>query len=149
MTKQTDSYTRIIATDGNGKNTRLRAERLEIDFGSGRRLLLSFPDTGWGNLEIEALASGDEVLPVIDVRPGAVNLIQLRVDAHLDLSAPQAEVGDVALSPPALNLSVQKAVEGADRLNAPKKHQIRRWAQAAVLRNVEAVVRLVCEAEGR
>ena len=152
MTKQTDkqaeSHPRIIATDGNGKNSRLRAERLEIDFGAGRRLLFSFPETGWSNLEIEALTPGDEpVLPVIDVRPGAANHIQLRVDTHPDPS--QAEAVDMLPGPPTLNLSVQKAVDGANRLNAPKKHHIRRWAQAAVLRNVEAVVRLVGEAEGR
>jgi probable rRNA maturation factor len=48
-----------------------------------------------------------------------------------------------------LNLFVQKAVEGADRDNAPKKHQIRRWAKAALLHDAEVTVRLVGEAEGR
>ena len=48
-----------------------------------------------------------------------------------------------------LTLKVQKAVEGADKTNSPKKHSIRRWAQAALRRDAQVTVRLVGEDEGR
>lgn len=138
---------KVIVTGCDGKSSKIRAGRLEIDFGGGRRLLLSFPEGDWGDLEIEADAAGDGTMPVISVQPGACNVINLRVDIHHDPLPPDhAEPAD---TPPMLNLAVQKALEGADRLNAPKKHQIRRWAQAALLRDVEAAVRLVGEEEGR
>jgi probable rRNA maturation factor len=146
MTKQTNKP-RITVAGGDGKNNRIRAERLEIDFGGGRRLLLSFPENGWSDLEIEADVPGDKAaVPIINMQPGACNVINLRIDVHHDLLP--VETADSPRTPPMLNLAVQKALEGADRLNAPKKHQIRRWAQAALLRNVEAAVRLVGETEG-
>ena len=43
-----------------------------------------------------------------------------------DMDLPQHD------SPPMLTLKVQKALEGADKANAPKRHSIRRWAQAAL-----------------
>jgi probable rRNA maturation factor len=148
MMKQTNKQPRITVTGGDGKSSRIRAERLEIDFGGGRRLSLSFPESGWSDLEIEADVSGDETaVPIINVQPGACNVVNLRVDVHHDLLP--VETADLPGTPPMLNLAVQKALEGADRLNAPKKHQVRRWAQAALLRDVEATVRLVGEEEGR
>ncbi|MDR1063816.1 MAG: rRNA maturation RNase YbeY [Azoarcus sp.] len=147
MMKQTNRP-RITVTGGDGKSSRIRAERLEIDFGGGRRLLLSFPESGWSDLEIEADTPGDEAaVPIINIQPGACNVVSLRIDVHHDLLP--AEAADLPGTPPMLNLAVQKALEGAERLNAPKKHQIRRWAQAALLRDVEATVRLVGEEEGR
>ncbi|MBP7641561.1 MAG: rRNA maturation RNase YbeY [Thauera sp.] len=50
---------------------------------------------------------------------------------------------------PVLKLSVQKAVEGDDKANAPKKNHIRRWAQAALQQDAQVTVRLVGEDEGR
>ena len=149
MTRQMDKP-RITTTDSEGKSGRLRAERLEIDFGAGRRLLLSFPENGWGDLEIEADVTGDEAaVPIINIQAGACNVVNLRIDVRHDLlpveSLDLPEMG----APPMLNLAVQKALEGEDRLSAPKKHQIRRWAQAALSRDVEITVRLVGEAEGR
>jgi probable rRNA maturation factor len=146
MLKQTDKP-RIVVTGSDGKSNKMRAERIEIDFGA-RRLLLSFPESGWGDLEIEADVPGDEAAtPIIGVQPSACNVITLRVEVHRDMF-PVESAGPPG-APPMLNLAVQKALEGADRLNAPKKHQIRRWAQAALLRDVEIAVRLVGEAEGR
>ncbi|GHT93287.1 hypothetical protein FACS1894116_04980 [Betaproteobacteria bacterium] len=149
MAKQTDKA-KILAIDAEGKATRIRAERLELEFGDGRRLVLSFPDSGWGDLEIEADFVGDEAaVPLINVQPEACNVLNLRVDVHHDLfpvdelDLPQLEI------PPVLKLEVQKALEGEDRLNAPKKNQFRRWAQAALLEDVDVTVRLVGEAEGR
>jgi probable rRNA maturation factor len=148
MAKQTDKP-KILAIDAEGKVARIRAERLELEFDDGRRLILSFPDSGWGDLEIEADFANDDAVPLINVQPEACNVLNLRVDVHHDLfpvdalDLPQAEV------PPVLKLEVQKVLDGADRLNAPKKNQFRRWAQAALLEDVEVTVRLVGEAEGR
>ncbi|MDR2261696.1 MAG: rRNA maturation RNase YbeY [Azoarcus sp.] len=149
MTRQMDKP-RIIATDSDGKSGRVRAERLEIDFGAGRRLLLSFPENGWGDLEIEADVTGDEAaVPIINMQAGACNVVNLRIDVRHDLLPVESLDLPGTGAPPMLNLAVQKALEGEDRLSAPKKHQIRRWAQAALARDVEVAVRLVGEAEGR
>ena len=144
-----DNNPRIVVVDADGKATRIKAERLEIDLGDGRRLSLSFPDRAWGDLEIEADTGSESEVPVISVQPGACNVLTLRVDVHHDMQL--ADELDLLQTepPPMLNLAVQKALEGSDRLSAPKKHQIRRWAQAALLRDVELTVRLVGEAEGR
>ena len=44
---------------------------------------------------------------------------------------------------------MQKAVEGEDKANCPKKNHIRRWATAALRASAQVTVRLVGEAEGR
>jgi len=138
---------RIIVTDNDGKRNKLSAGQFEVDFGGGRRLLFLLPEAGGGDLEIEAIATNDNSAPVIIMQPCASNVISLRVEVSNDFSM---ESGDISVAvEPVLTLFVQKAVEGADRINAPKKHQVRRWAQAALLRSVEVTVRLVGEAEGR
>ncbi|OYD55023.1 rRNA maturation RNase YbeY [Thauera propionica] len=140
---------KIVAVDADGKATRIKAERLEIDLGDGRKLLLAFPERAWGDLEIEAETDSEEAVPMLSLQPGACNLMTLRVDVHHDLlpvepiDLPQGE------NPPLLTLAVQKAVDSVDKASAPKKHQIRRWAQAALQRDAEVAVRLVGEAEGR
>ncbi|MDR2688800.1 MAG: rRNA maturation RNase YbeY [Azoarcus sp.] len=145
-----DGSPRIVAIDGDGRRSRVRAERLEIEFDDGRRLILGFPDRAWGDLEIEADVAGDEsAVPLINVQPGACNVLNLRVEVNHELQPIEAFDLPVREAPPVLDLEVQKALDGADRLNAPKKHQIRRWAQAALLGDVEVTVRLVGEAEGR
>lgn len=51
---------------------------------------------------------------------------------------------------PRLRLSLQNAVDGADRALAPSRQRIARWARAALRNGVaEVTVRLVGEAEGR
>ena len=55
----------------------------------------------------------------------------------------------LGVHPPVLKLSVQRAVEGEDKANAPKKNHIRRWAQAALQQDAEVTVRLVGAEEGR
>jgi probable rRNA maturation factor len=149
MTRKMDRP-RIAATDHDGKSREVRAGRLEIDFGDGRRLRLSFPENGWGDLEIEADGPGDETAPpLIVIQAEACNRLDLRIEARHDL--PPAESPDYLAmdAPPPLDLTVQKAIEGEDRLSAPRKHQIRRWAQAALSRAADVTVRLVGEAEGR
>jgi probable rRNA maturation factor len=147
--QQTDSP-KILAIGADGKPNRVKAERLEIQFGDGRRLLLSFPDSGWGDLEVEADVAGDDAaVPLINVQPGACNALNLRVEVHHDFFPLDSFDLPQTAPPPMLKLEVQKALDGADRAKAPKKHQIRRWAQAALSRNVEATIRLVGEAEGR
>jgi probable rRNA maturation factor len=144
--------TRILAVDADGRTTRIKAERLEIDLGDGRRLLLSLPGQPWGDLEIEADCASEDAVPLLSLQPGACNVLTLRVDLHHDLlPVEESEPIDLPQSdnPPVLKLAVQKAIEGGDKANAPKKHAIRRWAQAALLRDAEVTVRLVGEAEGR
>ncbi|MCL2590284.1 MAG: rRNA maturation RNase YbeY [Betaproteobacteria bacterium] len=124
----------------------MNAEQFEVDFGSGRRLLFLFREVGGGDLEIEAVAATGKSTPGICIHPCASNVISLRVEIPSDSLM---EGGDALPAGSVLNLFVQKAVEGVDRINSPRKHQIRRWAQAALFHNVEVTVRLVGEAEGR
>ncbi len=158
-----DGAPKILAIDAEGKATRVKAERLEIELSGGRRLLLSFPDRAWGDLEIEAETATEEETPVISLQPGACNVVTLRLDVLHDLlpvgedepeaavaptPEPESEPARGAL-PPVLTLSVQRALEGDDKANAPKKNHIRRWAQAALQGDDEVTVRFVGEDEGR
>lgn len=143
-----DPGPRIVAIDAEGRRSRLKAERLEIEFDDGRRLLLDLTPGAWGDLEIEAESAVDSDLPVISVQPGACNLLSLRVDVHGGAMVVDA-LPPAAAKPPLLKLTVQKALESEDRANAPRKNQIRRWAQAALREDAEVTVRLVGEAEGR
>ncbi|MDR2925134.1 MAG: rRNA maturation RNase YbeY [Azoarcus sp.] len=148
MAKQTNKP-KVVITDGKGKKSRLAAEQIDLDFGEGRRLRFLFPETGGNDLEIEAVAANDESVPILNMQPCACNVVCLRVEgASKDDFVEDEELSEAA--EPVLSLLVQKAVEGADRDNTPKKYQVRRWAQAALLqRSVEVTVRLVGEAEGR
>lgn len=140
---------RIVAFDANGKATRIKAERLEIHLGNGRSLQLSFPELPWGDLDVEAVFDDDGAVPVLSVRAGACNLLTLRADLchHLLPAEPLAEPAKAG--PPVFRVRVTKALDGKDKAQAPKKHLIRRWAQAAVRGDVEVGVRLVGEDEGR
>ena len=148
MSKRT-SKPKVFAFDAKDKATRIKAERLEIHLGKGRKLLLSFPGSAWGDLEVEAETDSDEVVPLLSLQPGACNLLTLRVDLDHDLRPVEAMDLPQHDSPPMLTLKVQKAVEGADKTNSPKKHSIRRWAQAALQQDAQVTVRLVGEDEGR
>ncbi|AVZ80001.1 rRNA maturation RNase YbeY [Zoogloeaceae bacteirum Par-f-2] len=138
---------KIVAIDAHGARSRVRAQRLEIDLGRGRRVVLDFPHMAWGDLDIEAAT--DSGTPVISVQPGARNLLSLRVECQHAM-APSAP-GSLAKAAPApsLTLTVQKALDEATRALAPKKHCIRSWARAALRRDAEVTVRLVGEEEGR
>ncbi|ATE58660.1 rRNA maturation RNase YbeY [Thauera sinica] len=152
-----DGGPKIFAVDADGKSTRVKAERLEIELDDGRRLSLCFPERAWGDLEIEAETANEADTPVISLQPGACNLLLLRVDVLHDLlPVVDAEPADArapapvrSALPPVLSLSVQRAVEGDDKANAPKKNHIRRWAQAALQGDAEITVRFVGEEEGR
>ncbi|WEN41055.1 Endoribonuclease YbeY [Thauera sp. GDN1] len=145
---------KFVAIDADGKATRLKAERLEIDFGDGRKLLLAFPERAWGDLEIEADADDEAAVPMLSLQPGACNLMTVRVDVHHDMAFVDDEPIELAglpegVHPPVLKLAVQRAVEGEDKANAPKKNHIRRWVQAALQQDAEVTVRLVGAEEGR
>lgn len=140
---------KITAVTADGKASRIKAERLEIDFGDGRMLLLTFPETAWGDLEIEADSDDEAAVPMLSLQPGACNLMTLRVDVHHDMSFVEPLDLPEGKHPPVLKLSVQKAVEGDDKANAPKKNHIRRWAQAALRQDAEVTVRLVDDAESQ
>jgi probable rRNA maturation factor len=135
---------RIELTDHRGRATRIRAEHVDIDFGDGRRLLVSIPDQGHPLIEIVAeSAEGAPLLRVVQHADNAVGVGFDVVDAQLDTQH-EATVA------PVLQLMVQKALSGDDRSVAPKKHQIRRWASAALLSgSAEVTIRLVGETEGR
>ena len=143
------TYPRIVAIDAEGKAARVRAERLEIELGDGRKLLLAFPEKAWGDLEIEAEADDDSAVPMLSLQPGACNLMTLRVDVHHDLSFVEPLALPAGEHSPVLKLQVQKAVEGEDKANCPKKNHIRRWATAALRASAQVTVRLVGEVEGR
>lgn len=142
---------KILAVDAAGKSSRIKAERLEIELADGRKLTLSFPEGDWGDLEIEADIGGDDDsdVPVITLQPGACNVVTLRVDVHHHMQAVESIDLPEAAKPPLLTLEVQKVLDGDTKGLAPKKHQIRRWAQAALRTDAEVTVRLVGEAEGR
>ena len=162
MAKKPDAP-KVVAIDDDGKRTRVRAVRLEIDYDDGRRLLLDLSPGAWGDLEIEADSVRDSDLPVISLQPGACNLLSVRVEVHPEAMSTELEeaVGAIAgageggiaaprrAAPPHLTLSVQRALEGEDKANAPRKNQIRRWARAALHEDAEVTVRLVGEEEGR
>ena len=143
------TYPRIVAIDAEGKAARVRAERLEIELGDGRKLLLAFPEKAWGDLEIEAETDDDNAVPMLSLQPGACNLMTLRVDVHHDLSFVEPLALPAGEHSPVLKLQVQKAVEGEDKANCPKKNHIRRWATAALRASAQVTVRLVGEVEGR
>ena len=140
---------KIVAIGADGKRSRIKAERLEIEIGDGRRLLLGFPPQGWGELEIEAETADEAEVPVVSVQASACNVLTLRVDVHRDLLPVESFSLPEQAMPPALALTVQKALDGVDKAAAPKKHLFRRWAQAALLRDAEVTIRLVGEDEGR
>jgi probable rRNA maturation factor len=149
MPKQVNKPGRLVAYDASGKASRIKAERLEIELGDGRKLLLAFPESAWGDLEIEAEVDDEAAVPMLSIQPGACNLLTLRVDVHHDMAFVEPIDLPESEAPPMLTLAVQKAVDGVDKASAPKKHQIRRWAQAALQCDAEVTVRLVGEAEGR
>lgn len=169
MAKQANKP-RIIAIDADGAQTRIEAERLEIQLDHGRSLHLSFPALPWGDLDIEARceASADEHrVPLLSLRGFAGRRLNLRVDVcHTDavgadlMDAEGAADGGPALegevfaqsaggAQPVFRARVTKVLDADDKALAPKKNHFRRWAQAAVLRDVEVGIRLVGEAEGR
>ena len=64
---------------------------------------------------------------MLSLQPGACNLLTLRVDVHHDMAFLEPLDLPQIVHPPVLKLAVQKAVEGDDKANAPKKNHIRRW----------------------
>ena len=84
MPRQANSP-KIIAIDSEGRSSRVKAERLEVEFSDGRRLLLSFPSKAWGDIEVEADTVNEADVPVISVQPAACNVLTLRVDVHHDM----------------------------------------------------------------
>ncbi len=127
---------KIFAVAADGTRTPIDAARIEIGTGR-RRLSLAFAP---GVAVIEAVTTGKAAVPALSVQADAHSRLVVRMTARR-AALPSA-------LPPSLALTVQKAVEGEDRENAPKKRQIRRWAQAALRRDADVTVRLVGEDEG-
>lgn len=138
---------RIRALDRDGKSSRVKADYLEIDCGEAGRFLISFTRDGGTALEIIAEADSGE--PVLWVQPDAANAVTLRLEAP---GAPShsTDGSSASLVAPVLKLAVQRALDMHDRVHAPRKHRIRRWARAALQGGIaEVTVRLVGEDEGR
>ena len=135
---------KIVAVDAKGERKVIKAERIEIELGGERRLVLELPPEAWGDLSIEA--QGESGMPLLNLLPLSSNLLNLRVDVLHD---PEADIG-LSGEAPRLELAVQKALDDTARaLPRPKKSDIRIWAEAALIRDVEVTVRLVGEEEGR
>ncbi|MFN3983977.1 MAG: rRNA maturation RNase YbeY [Rhodocyclaceae bacterium] len=138
---------RVYAVDRSGRAVPVKAEWLEIDFGSDGRMSICL--SGEGGIEVIAEADGRE--PALNVVPGAANAVTLRLEAGTAARVPDLAEGWGESAPAALlKLTIQKAVSDADKTATPKKHQIRRWAQAALRAGMaDVTVRLVGEEEGR
>lgn len=134
---------RIEVTDLSGRVVRVRTEHVDIDLGGGRHLIVSLP--GDGRPAIEVVAESANSAPVLCVVPYADNAVGIAFDEK-DVASDVSPVR----SEPVLQLVVQKALVGDDKAVAPKKHQIRRWARAALLSgSADVTIRLVGETEGR
>ncbi|MDY0014024.1 MAG: rRNA maturation RNase YbeY [Rhodocyclaceae bacterium] len=126
---------KIAAVDAQGKRRKLEAVRLEIQLPGGRLLTLTEDGNQPGDLILQG--SAGEGAPRLGLQPLSADSLGLRVDLP-----PAAS--------PRLEMEVQKALEGDDRLMArPRKTRIRAWARAALERDAVVTVRLVGEAEGR
>jgi len=137
---------KIRALDRDGKSSRIKADYLEIDCGDAGRFLISFSSDSGPTLEVIAEADSGEA--TLWVQPDAANSVTLRLDAPGATSG--AEDVAATLAAPVLKLTVQRALDMQDRVHAPRKHRIRRWARAALQRGIaEVTVRLVGEEEGR
>lgn len=129
---------KIVAIDTKGKRHKLDVESLEIQLTGERRLSLDAPGQGWGDVDV--LAEADGGVPLLNLQPVGCNLLTLRVVVGNEEASP----------PPTLEVEVQKALSGDDRLLArPRKAQIRAWARAALERDAQVTVRMVGAEEGR
>lgn len=134
---------KVLATDRDGKRSSCRAEHLEILLGDGRRLMLSLAGGDASELQFVAESEGAPIsLRASSLADNAVTLSLIASEPPLSLPQPAAE--------PALNLQVQKGLTDEEKLLAPRKHHIRRWARAALLAGAaEVTVRLVGEQEAQ
>ena len=136
----------IIAVRRDGSRVPLQADWLEFEFGEQGRLSVALSGDGAGIEVIAETASGE---PELGVLPGAANAVVLRLQGVASAGEPAVDV-NAPVREPLLNLFIQKALDDEHKRAAPRKHQIRRWAQAAMLSGVaEVTIRLVGEAEGR
>lgn len=136
----------IIAVRRDGSRVPLQADWLEFEFGEHGRLSVALSGDGAGIEVIAETASGE---PELGVLPGAANAVVLRLQGAASAGEPAVDV-NAPVREPLLNLFIQKALDDEHKRAAPRKHQIRRWAQAAMLSGVaEVTIRLVGEAEGR
>lgn len=152
MTRKS-AHTRIRSIGKRGKATELKAELLEFDFGGGRRLGVYLSDGVGQGLEVVVL--GDEPDASLRVESHSAGAITVSLEPQgVENAARPKGAKDVGAGKgarePALNLKIQKAISGADRDQAPRKHRIRTWARAALRAGVaDVTIRLVGEAEGR
>lgn len=133
---------KVLATDRHGAVEQVRAECLEVEFGAGRRLTIRLCGEEGPALEIVADGEGDAPgLSISSIADNAIRIALLAVEPALALPA--------ATPTPMLKLRVQKSLSEDERVAAPRKHRIRRWARAALLQSdADITIRLVGETEG-
>ena len=126
--------------------------QLEIDLGGGRTLVLDLPGDDSGEVGIGAESEGG--IPVINLQPGACNLVNFRIEV---LPEDTVHYEDEAVEPAPgtdwksyqFDLTVQNALPKAAAKGLPTKKELKRWAEAALEGDVEATLRFVDDEEGR
>ena len=144
---------RLRVTDAHGKTHRLRGVTLEIEVADGAWLRIEGEaDTTPTVLHLNAVGEAS----ALEIMPLAPRTLRLRTPLGPRPSGDEAEEsGDsVAVTAgealPVLSLTVQKALSDEEKRIGPRKHQLRRWASAALLAgHADVTVRLVGEDEGR
>lgn len=133
---------RLRIVDGRGKGKWVKARRVEIDLGNDTRVLLGVADDDAPALEL--LVEGGEETLALHAEALADNAVTIRI-----ASPERPQTRPAHGLPPTLDLTVQKALDDASKVLSPRKHQIRRWAGAALQAGAARVtIRLVDEAEG-
>lgn len=133
---------RVVAKDGS--KHRVRAEYLDVDFGDGRRLLLTFDGQSEKTavLRLKAVCSG-KAEPVLAMQSNGGNALAVYLSCQPD--AVHRYQGE-----PPVRITVQKACGAEDKAYTPRKHRIRSWVRAALPQvAADITVRLVGEEEGR
>lgn len=133
---------KVLATDRHGAVEQVRAELLELEFGADRRLTIRL--CGGTDPALEIVVDGEADAPGLSVSAIADNAIRIA------LHAVEPALALLRARPtPMLQLRVQKALSEEERVAAPRKHRIRRWARAALLElDADVTIRLVGETEG-
>ena len=144
---------RLRVTDAHGKTHCLRGVTLEIEVADGAWLRIE-GEAGTTPTVLHLNAVGEAA--ALEIMPLAPRTLRLRTPLGPRLPGADAEenidsaVGPAGETMPVLSLTVQKALSNEEKRIGPRKHQLRRWASAALLAgHADVTVRLVGEDEGR
>ena len=141
---------RLRVTDAHGKTHRLRGVTFEIEVADGAWLRIE-GEAGTTPTVLHLNAVGEAV--GLEIMPLAPRTLRLRTPLGprlLDDAAEENIDSTAGETMPVLSLTVQKALSDEEKRIGPRKHQLRRWASAALLAgHADVTVRLVGEDEGR